>query len=166
MKVLKKILPYAISISCLILVYLVINGGLIGVQSVFKQGDKAKLEALEEILLEKQSKIKEKEDYIFGLRDEISSLENELYYHKDTIDYYETEYLNGIPDEYYNEYLDSFDAYNLLYGKYETLIEVEEREYEAYNSSIDEYNEQLKEAEKLAEKVGTTWVLLPLGGRH
>ncbi|MBD1382413.1 hypothetical protein [Metabacillus arenae] len=159
----KKIGLSIISILAIIVFYGAVNGGLIGVQNVFKKEEIAELDLLEEELLEEESVIQEQEDYLVDLENEISGIESEMEEIESIIDSYESDYPDGLPEEEYQDYLDTIDNYNSLLQDYESLMRDYDSEYATYLDSIDFFNEKVVEAEGLAEEVGSTWVILPVG---
>lgn len=103
----KKIMWTLLPFVLIVVIYLILNGGLIGVQNFFKKDEIAKFEKMKNEL----------EDLHYEIEDQEND-ENEYGYYNDAVNEYNTsledyESLVSEYDEKHETYSDSIDAYNI-----------------------------------------------------
>jgi hypothetical protein len=133
-----KIFVWIVGLIFIALVYGIVNFVFVGAQSLYHSKDNAKLEFIKSDLDEKLKIIKQQED---NLRTQESFLDKT----KKTI--------NITTDT---------DDHNNLVDKYNVELALYKANYSRYSQDLESYNLKVNEANKLAEKVGTTWYVVPI----
>jgi len=143
--------PLAIlgSIAGVVLVYLIVNAILVGAQNMGHSDEKAQLE-------DYKIELKDEKENILSAKEELEAVQAKAESLKEEIDGYEADYPYGIPEELYGDYEMIVEDYNGLVDDYDAMrID--------YEGQIDDYNEKVDTANDLAEEVGSTWYIVPVG---
>lgn len=149
----KRIPSVVVSIIVVAIIYGLINLVLVGGQKVWHHDDEAKLDEL-------KVELKDLKASIGGYEDLLTEIDGELTGSKEEVDSYESDFPEGIPEEYYEDYTSAVNGYNEQLDTYNI-------EYDKYSSEIDSYNEKVEEANAVSEDIGSTWYVVPMpGGKH
>ncbi|PGK51841.1 hypothetical protein CN918_29045 [Priestia megaterium] len=145
----KRPLAIFFSIAGVILIYIIVNAILIGVQNMSHSDEKAQLEKY-------KTELKEEKEDILSAEEELKAVQAKAESLKEEVDGYEIDYPQGIPEELYGDYEMLVDEYNGLVDEFDTMnID--------YEDQIEGYNKKVETANDLAEEVGSTWYIVPVG---
>jgi chromosome segregation ATPase len=146
-----KVVGGAIGIVGIALIYVILNVFVVGGQKLYHHDDQARLDSLKSELKEQKATIDNDESELTSKEDDLSSL-------KEEVETYESDYPDGVPEEYYDEYRQKVNDYNSQLTDYKD-------QYSTYQNELGSYNEKVKEANALAKKIGSTWYIVPVPGR-
>lgn len=167
----KRIGVWSITLIAIAIVYGIGNFILIEVQDYFKKDDKAQLKQYKKELKQQKKEIENQEEW-FELSDkEMAELDKKKQEMIKSINGME-DYINANnlkPADLEPKYKEAYDWYvsqRDLFNKLASDREQDYKEtYDKYLENIEAYNVKAKRANNLAEKIGSTWIVVPIPGK-
>jgi chromosome segregation ATPase len=141
--------------------FAIINLVVVGVQKLAHMSDQKELDSITRILKEERPQLEAAEGNLRSLALQLDTLEARMSPLETTIKYYETTYPIGIPSSLYADYSAKVDEYNSLIDPYNAALTQFKILHPSYQARIDAFNSRVDEAERLAAKIGSTWILVP-----
>lgn len=144
-----------------IVVFVIANAILIGIQRLPHLEDQRHLDQLKQQLDVERPEIEEMENRLRTLSANFDQMEQRLLGLKSDIRATEAKFPSGIPSQIYPGYSRQVDEYNAGVVLHETYIEEFESLYPQYSARVDQFNSLIGEAKALSDKIGSTWILIP-----
>ncbi|WHY88726.1 hypothetical protein QNH39_13190 [Neobacillus novalis] len=167
----KRIKVWSITLLAIAVVYGIGNFVLVEIQEYFKKDDKAQLEQYKKELKQEKKEIKNQEEW-FDLSDkemeEVDKKKQDMIKNITEMEDYMN--ANNIkPADLEPKYKEPYDWYVSQRNLFNKLTSDRERNYketyDKYLENIEAYNEKVKSANNLAEKIGSTWIVVPIPGK-
>ncbi len=153
-----------IGLEAILIGYAVINLALVGGQKLSHQGEQAQLDEIKVGLNSENLKIKQIELQLQKMRHQLKESSSKIKNLKSRVELFEQSYPQGVPANIYNGYSRSVAEYNARIGFYNATLAQYDVLYADYSKQVEHYNGRVAEANVLAQKIGTTYYLLPVPG--
>jgi septal ring factor EnvC (AmiA/AmiB activator) len=157
----KKFSSSILSFVLIAVVYGVGNLALVGSQKLWHHTDQANLDLLKVELNSEREAISSTKAKLQKLENEIQQIDSESAQLKIQIESVEHRDSSGISSELYASYKRLITHYNELASEHNSKLPAYKTLSGSYSAQIDAYNEKVKQANALGEKIGGTWYVIP-----